>query len=398
MSTFAAKRLVVGVTGGIAAYKAADLVSKLAQAGAEVRVVMTAHATEFVGPTTFQALSGNPVYTATFAAPEAYGMGHLSLASADAVVVAPATANLLGKAAAGLADDLLTTTLLAVTCPVLLAPAMNQAMWHHPLVQRNVATLQDAGYQFVGPSSGWLACRQQGDGRMADVPNIVAALEALLFAERDLTGRRVLITAGPTREPLDAVRFVSNPSSGRQGYALARAAALHGATVTLVSGPTELPAPPGVERVSVNTAAEMAAAVLARWPEADVFVGAAAVADYAPADPDPRKRAKAGDTISIALHRTPDIIAAVAAQRRPGQVVVGFAAQTHEVIERAQEKLQRKGLDLMVANDVSQPGRGFGGDDNQVTLLHADGRREDLPSLSKLDVGHEVLRRVAALL
>ncbi|MBI2299214.1 MAG: bifunctional phosphopantothenoylcysteine decarboxylase/phosphopantothenate--cysteine ligase CoaBC, partial [Armatimonadetes bacterium] len=266
--------IVLGVCGGIAAYKAADLCSKLAQAGATVRVVMTQHALEFITPVTFQALSGQPVYTATFAAPETYGMGHLSLAgSAAAMVVAPATANLLGKAAAGIADDLLTTTLLSVTCPVLLAPAMNPAMWANPLTQRNVATLRDAGHHVIGPDSGWVACRDVGLGRMSEPAAIVTVLRRLLWRERDLVGRTVLVTAGPTREPMDAVRFLSNPSSGKQGYAVAEAALMRGARVVLVSGPVELPPPPEVELVSVTTAAEMLEAVVRHADAADIVVG-----------------------------------------------------------------------------------------------------------------------------
>ncbi|NUQ01692.1 MAG: bifunctional phosphopantothenoylcysteine decarboxylase/phosphopantothenate--cysteine ligase CoaBC, partial [Armatimonadetes bacterium] len=231
MSDLNGRTIVVGVCGGIAAYKTAELVSKLAQAGANVRVVMTAHATEFVGPVTFQALSGNPVYTATVAAPETYGMGHLSLAKADLVVVAPATANLLAKAAHGLADDLLSTTLTAVSCPILLAPAMNSAMWANTMVQRNVALLVQAGYHLVGPARGWLACREVGEGRMSDPPEILEAVRGLLGAAQDLRGRKVLITAGPTREAIDAVRYLTNPSTGRQGYALAEAAQRRGAEV-----------------------------------------------------------------------------------------------------------------------------------------------------------------------
>lgn len=398
MTEFAGRTVLVGVSGGIAAYKTCDLVSKLAQAGANVRVVMTRHATEFVGPVTFQALSGNPVYTETFAAPEAYGMGHLALATdAAALVVAPATANLLAKAAVGLADDLLSTTLLAVTCPLLYAPAMNSAMWANPLVQRNVATLRATGAHFVGPGSGWLACRQSGEGRMAEVPEILEALRALVAPVQDLAGRRVLVTAGPTLEHLDPVRFVSNPSSGKQGYALAAAAADRGAQVTLVSGPVELPAPRGVELVRVVSAAQMAEAVLSRCDEADVIVGVAAVGDWTPAAPSDRKRPK-GELLTVEFVPTQDIIAAVGARRRPGQVVVGFAAETHELLAHAADKLARKGLDLIVANDVSAPDAGFGGEGNRVTLLDAAGGVEALPAMSKRAVAERVWERVVALL
>ncbi|MCC7491505.1 MAG: bifunctional phosphopantothenoylcysteine decarboxylase/phosphopantothenate--cysteine ligase CoaBC [Fimbriimonadaceae bacterium] len=398
MSALENRTIVLGVTGGIAAYKAADLTSKLAQAGAKVRCVLTAQATEFVGPTTFQALSGNPVYTATVAPPETYGMGHLALARADLLIVAPATANLLAKAAHGLADDLLSTTLTAVTCPVLLAPAMNAAMWANTLVQRNVATLRAAGYHFVGPATGWLACREEGAGRMAEPAAILDAAEVLLWPQRDLLGRRVLVTAGPTREALDAVRFLSNPSTGKQGYAIATAARLRGAAVVLVSGPTHLPDPPGVTVERVTTAAAMQAAVLAQWPTCDLFVGAAAVGDYAPLDPAADKPAKVAGELTVRLAATPDIIAGVARARRPGQVVVGFAAETHDLLAHARAKLARKGLDLLVANDVSAPDAGFAGDSNRVTILSANGAAEELPALSKRDVGHELLARAARLL
>lgn len=399
MSELEGRCVVVGVSGGIAAYKAAELVSRLAQEGAVVRVVLTHHATQFVGPVTFQALSGNPVYTETFAAPETYGMGHLSLAGgAAALVVAPATANLLAKAAHGLADDLLSTTLLSVTCPVILAPAMNEAMWRNPLVQANVAALRAAGHRFVGPESGWLACRQAGEGRMAEVAHLTAELRQAVWPEQDLAGRRVLVTAGPTREPLDAVRFLSNPSTGKQGYALAEAARIRGAEVVLVSGPTTLPAPWGIELVQVGTAAEMLQAVRARCHDMDLLVGAAAVGDWAPLNPAAGKPAKSAGNQTVELAPTEDIIAAVAAGARPRQVVVGFAAEVGEAAEKAAEKLRRKRLDLIVANDVSSPEAGFAADTNQVTLIDSAGGVEPLPPMSKREVGHAVCRRAAALL
>jgi phosphopantothenoylcysteine decarboxylase/phosphopantothenate--cysteine ligase len=394
----AGRGIVVGVSGGIAAYKAADLVSRLVQAEARVRVVMTAHATQFVGPVTFQALSGEPVLTETFAAPEAYGMGHLSLAAtAEALVLAPATANLLAKAAAGIADDLLSTTLLSVTCPILWAPAMNQAMWRHPATRRSVETLAAFGHHFVGPGAGWLACRQSGEGRLAEVSEIVAELRRLLWRDRDLAGRRVLVSAGPTREHLDPVRFLSNPSSGRQGYAIAEAARLRGAEVTLVAGPTHLLPPVGVELVPVVSAAEMAQAVLSRCAGADLVIAAAAVGDYAPVQTADRKLPK-GEGLTLNLAPTEDIIAAVAARRRPGQVLVGFAAQTHDTLERAAAKLAAKGLDLIVANDVSEAGAGFGGEGNHVWMLDAGGGVEEVGPAGKDEIAHVVLGRAVRLL
>ena len=399
MSELACRTIVVGVGGGIAAYKAADLVSKLAQAGAVPRVVMTAHATEFVGPVTFQALSGNPVYTTTFAAPETYGMGHLSLqATAEAMIVAPATANLLAKAAAGIADDLVSTTILSMTCPVLFAPAMNDVMWRQPATQRNVATLRADGHTIVGPGSGWLACREVGDGRMAEVPELLHALRVAVWPDKDLARRKVLITAGPTREAIDAVRFISNPSSGKQGYAMAEAALIRGAEVCLVSGPTELPVPYGAELVPVTSAAEMAEAVLSRCAEADLVIGVAAVGDYAPVDAATDKPAKSGEGLTLRLEPSQDILATVGERRRPGQVIVGFAAETHDLAAHAVEKLRRKGLDLIVANDVSVSDAGFGTDGNRVRIFDADGGDEPLPPLPKRAVAHEVLRRAAARL
>ncbi len=396
MADFTGRKILLGVSGGIAAYKAAELTSRLAQSGAEVHVVLTEHATEFVGPVTFQALSGNPVYTRTFAAPEAYGMGHLSLAGgAAAMVVAPATANVLAKAAAGIADDLLTTTLLSVTCPVLWAPAMNPAMWAHPLTQRNVAALREIGHRFVGPDPGWLACRDEGAGRLAEPMTILAALHALLTPD-SLAGRRVLVTAGPTREHLDAVRFLSNPSSGKQGYALAEEAAARGAEVTLISGPTALPAPFGVTRIEVTCAEEMLAAARAAG-EFAVVIGAAAVADHRPADRREGKPAKA-ESMTVELVANPDILATLAAARRPGQVYVGFAAEVGGAVEKAREKLARKGLDLIVANDVGEPGAGFGGDTNRVTILGRDGSVVEVGSASKRAVAAAVWDAVEELL
>ena len=399
MSEFTDRTIVLGVCGGIAAYKAADLVSKLSQAGANVRVVMTANAQQFITPVTFQALSGNPVYTETFAAPEAYGMGHLSLAgSADLLLVAPATANLLAKAATGIADDLLSTTILSVTCPVLHAPAMNHAMWDNPIVQRNVAALREVGHQFVGPGSGWLACREVGAGRLADTAEILAAVRPLLGPRDDYAGRTVLITAGPTREAIDAVRFISNPSSGKQGYALAAAAAARGAEVILVSGPTALAPPRGVETVNVVSAAEMLEAVLTRCGEADVVIGAAAVADHTPAHPAPGKPPKSTAKVHLELVPTVDIIGTVGQRKRPGQVVVAFAAQTDRVLELAAQKRLAKQADVMVANDISAPGAGFAGDTNQVTILGPGEQVVEVPPGAKLAVAHALLDHLLPLL
>ncbi|HIE51351.1 MAG TPA: bifunctional phosphopantothenoylcysteine decarboxylase/phosphopantothenate--cysteine ligase CoaBC [Armatimonadetes bacterium] len=396
--TFQGKTIVVGVTGSIAAYKAADLVSRLTQAGADVRVILTAHAQEFIAPLTFRTLSGREALTDLFAAPEAYRIRHLSLAEqADALIVAPATANLIGKAAAGIADDLLTTTLLAVTCPLLFAPAMNEAMYRNALVQRNLEVLREHGCLIIEPEEGWLACRQVGRGRLAATETLVQALALALWQPKDYAGRRVLVTAGPTREFLDPVRFLSNPSSGKMGYALAAAAAQRGASVTLVSGPTNLPPPYGVERVEVTSAAEMHAAVMARAAEQEVILGAAAVADYAPAERASQKVKKSEAEWTLTLRPTPDILAELG-QRKGNTVLVGFAAETENLAAHAQEKLRAKNLDAIAANDLTRAETGFQSDTNAVTLFFRDGRREDLPLMSKNALAHALLERIRPLL
>ncbi len=363
----------MGVTGSIAAYKAADLVSALVQRGAEVRVVMTKAAREMVGVATFRALSGREVGTELFGNVE-FDIGHVSLAQfAEAMVVAPATANVIGKMVAGIADDLLTTNLLAVECPVVVAPAMNKRMWANATVQANVATLKERSVIVVAPGEGFLACGEVGAGRLADRDALLAAIRfALRRGElagqaSPLAGKKVVLTAGPTREHLDPVRFLSNPSSGAMGYALAMEAAARGAMVTLVHGPSELAAPACVEEVAVTTAAEMAEAAFAKVAEADVFVGAAAVADYSPAETQAHKAHKKHEPVEIALEPTVDIIAEVR-RRRAEMVVVGFAAETQDVEASAREKMDRKGMDMIVANRVG-PTEGFGPGETTVTIL-----------------------------
>lgn len=390
------KRIVLGVSGGIAAYKACELVSRLKKRGAQVRVVLTKHACEFVQPLTFETLSGNPAYTDAF--DRKFEIEHVALAKwADAVVIAPATANILAKLAAGIADDLLSTTLLAATAPVLVAPAMNTAMWKHPATQANLATLRSRNVHFVGPESGHLACGDEDIGRMSEPEQIVEALDAMLESVQDLAGRRVLVTAGPTVERIDPVRFITNRSTGKMGYAIAEAAAARGAFVTLVSGPVVLSAPEGVEVVRVESSDELCRAVLSHAPDADAVIQAAAPADYTPETVADHKIKKTGGELTLKLRPTTDIAAALGERKRPGQVLVAFAAETDDLVENARGKLARKNADLVVANDVTRPGAGFGTDTNIVTLVTADAQ-EELPMLTKRQTADAILDRVRALL
>jgi phosphopantothenoylcysteine decarboxylase/phosphopantothenate--cysteine ligase len=371
---FQNRTVVLGVGGGIAAYKACELARLVVKGRGTVRVAMTRAATEFVKPLTFQALSGAPVLVDLFAPETEATYGHLRLArEADLLVIAPATADLLARLRAGMADDAVTTTALAATCPVLLAPAMNTRMWRNAAVQENVAALRARGWHVVGPASGELADGDVGEGRLAE-PEEIAVAASRLLGNLDLAGRRVVVTAGPTREPIDPVRFISNPSTGKMGYAIAAVAARRGAEVTLVSGPTALPDPAGVRLLRVDTAEEMARAVDGATQGIDLFVGAAAVSDYRPQKASPSKMKKGPGDETLVLARTPDILAGLGARFGGGKdapVLVGFAAETEEVISRAREKLKSKRCDLVVANRVGGPGAGFGGDRNRVALVSA---------------------------
>ena len=372
MANFRDRTVILGVGGGIAAYKSCELVRLLVRGGASVRVVMTPNSTRFVGPLTFQALSGHPVLVDLLDPASKASYGHLDLARrADLLVVAPATADLLARLRAGMGDDAVTTTALACTCPVLVAPAMNTRMWEGPAVQENLAALRARGWHVVGPSSGELADGDVGEGRLAD-PTEIAEAAGRILAPRDLEGRRVLVTAGPTREPIDPVRHLSNPSTGKMGFEVARAAARRGAEVLLVSGPTVLRDPEGVRVIRVTTAEEMAAAVLGAAGEQDLFLAAAAVSDYRPRDPLASKKKKTGGAESLQLERTPDILATLGerlAGRPRSPVLVGFAAETEDLVPNAREKLRRKRCDLVVANDIGMPGAGFGSDRNRVSLV-----------------------------
>ena len=389
------KNIVLGVTGGIAAYKACDLVSRLKKQGALVRVVLTANGAKFVPPLTFETLSTHPVVTDTFEPRKS--LEHISLAKwADAFVIAPASANCLAKLANGIADDLLSTTALAMTAPLLIAPAMNANMWRHPATQANFRLLVERGAKTVGPMSGHLACGDDDVGRMAEPEQIVEALDALLNPRRDFEGRHVLVTAGPTVERIDPVRYITNRSSGKMGYAIAEAARDRGAEVVLVSGPVNLAAPEGVEVVKIESSAELCAAVLARGDWADVVIQAAAPADYTPVNISETKIKKTGAGMMLELKNTTDIAKTLGERKHPGQVLVAFAAETDRVLENAKGKLEKKNADLIVANDVTRPGAGFGVDTNAVTLI----TRQDenaLPVMSKRDVADAILDKVAAL-
>lgn len=395
--TLQGKQLVLGVTGSVAAYKAVELLRALTAAGARVRVVMTAAAQRFVSPLTFATLSRQDVLTDDGTRETEATMPHLAAAhEADLLLVAPATAHTIAKFAQGLADDLLSTLFLATTRPVILAPAMDAAMARHPAVQENLARLQRWGVHLVGPATGALASGQWGPGRLADVEEILQAVTELLCPNHDLGVEVVLITAGPTREPLDPVRFLSTRSSGKMGYALAEEAAARGARTILVSGPTALPPPHGVECLQVETALQMREAVLSRLAEATVVIKAAAVSDYRVAQPANTKLPKRDTPLTLELAPNPDILQEVGAQKG-ARIVVGFAAETDELVQRASRKLTAKQLDLIVANDVRQAGAGFACDTNLVIILDPAGGVEELPLLSKRQVARRILDRVVGL-
>ncbi|MHB1293476.1 MAG: bifunctional phosphopantothenoylcysteine decarboxylase/phosphopantothenate--cysteine ligase CoaBC [Anaerolineae bacterium] len=394
------KNVVLGVTGGIACYKAIDLCSKLVQAGAQVDVIMTESATRFVTPLPFQTITSRPVSIDAFQLLRDTDMAHISLsARADVLVVAPATANTIAKMAYGLADNLLTSTVLACTAPLVIAPAMDADMWANPLTQANVATLAGRGAVIVGPAHGRLASGRIGVGRLVAIEEILAAIRKTLGRDGVLAGARVVVTAGGTQEPLDPVRHLGNRSSGRMGYALAEAARDAGASVRLITAPVGLAEIPGVEMVRVRTAADMQAAVLGDLERTDVLIMAAAVADFRPADMAAQKIKKGAEQLILRLEPTADILASVAEARQPGapQVVVGFAAETENLLANAQAKLERKRLDLMVANDVSAADSGFDVSTNRVTLLAPGAAPEPLPLMPKLEVAEEIVRRVGIL-
>lgn len=385
------KTIVLGVTGGIAAYKTAYLASALRKQGANVHVVMTAHATEFISPLTFETLTGNRCVSDMFDRNFEHDVKHISLAkAADLIIVAPATANFIAKAANGIADDMLTTVVLAARCRKLVVPAMNTGMYENPVTQDNLRKLAGYGFGIVEPASGHLACGDEGKGKMPEPEELLERVLLEIACDKDLEGLRVVVTAGPTQEAIDPVRYITNHSSGKMGYALARACAMRGAEVRLISGHTALDVPAGVERIDVTSAAEMHDAVLAAAPEADMIFKAAAVADYTPAEVYDHKVKKKDGDMSIPLKRTSDILGDVAKIRRPEQVICGFAMETENVLENAKGKLERKSLDIICANSLRTEGAGFSGDTNVVTMITADGMTE-LGKLSKLETAHRII-------
>lgn len=399
------RTVLVGITGGIAAYKAVEVVRQLAQWGASVHVIMTQAATRLVGPATFRELSYNPVVTDLFEPHPTAVVTHVTLARrSDLLCVCPATADILAKMAHGIADDALSTTYLAHKGPVMVVPSMNTAMFEHPATQENLGRLRARGVIVVGPVTGALATGHEGMGRMEEPARILEEVRALLHPVKDLRGRRILVTAGPTREPLDPVRFLSNRSSGRMGYALARVARWRGASVVLVTGPVALAPPAGVETVRVETAEEMRAASLDRFDGVDAVAMAAAVADFRPASPSATKIKKrrggadAGDGLTVRLEETPDILQAMGHRRRPGQILVGFAAETGDLEAFARRKLEEKGVDLVVANDVTRPGAGFESEFNAAILLGLDGSRLEVPLVPKEVLAERVWDWVAGRL
>jgi len=392
------KEIVLGVTGGIAAYKAAEFVRLLAKKEANVHVVMTRSAQEFITPLTFQTLSGNAVVTDLFALIEDEKIGHIALADlAELIVILPATANIIGKIANGIADDFLSTMVMASKAPVLFVPSMNVNMWENKALQKNVQTLLERGYHFVEPGEGELACHWYGKGRLAELDEVVERIEDLL-SQKDLRGEKILITGGPTQEPIDPVRFITNRSSGKMGYALAKMARRRGAEVILVTGPTSLPIPrKDIDLVSVRTAEEMREAVLTHMEGTTVVIKAAAVSDYRPKTTSKKKLKKADPYTSLELERTRDILGEIG-RKKGDRILIGFAAETEDLIGNAKKKLKEKNLDFIVVNDVTQTGAGFGADTNQVKIIYPSGKVKNLPLMSKEEVSQYILDDVVNLL
>jgi len=389
------KEIVLGVTGGIAAYKSAEIVSRLRHSGANVHVIMTRNATEFIAPLTFQTLSANQVVTDTFEAPEYWNVEHVALAKlADIFVVAPATANILAKMASGIADDMLSTTLLATKAQILVAPAMNTGMWTAPATQNNVKVLKERGVRMIGPESGMLACGDEGAGRMSEPETIVEEICRILSRKQDYAGKKVLITAGATRERLDPVRFITNDSSGKMGFAIAEAARDRGAEVTVIRGSVTAEIPAGIRMIRIESARELYDAMMQKAPEQDVIIQAAAVSDYRPAEQKDRKiKKESGSDLTLILTENPDIAKAVGEQKKPGQTLVGFAAETDNLLKNAKSKLGKKKLDLIVANDVTKPGAGFNVDTNIAVLITSDGSTEE-PLQTKRQLAERILDKV----
>ncbi len=392
------KTIVAGVTGGIAAYKAADLASRLRKQGADLHVIMTRSATEFIQPLTFREITGNPVIVSMWDEPKRWSVQHIGLArKADLFVIVPATANVLGKISHGIADDMLTTTVMATTAPVLFVPAMNSAMYLNPIVQDNIKRLKAYGYLFMEPVAGPLACGESGIGRLPEPADIAEYIGQCLAEDQTLAGKKFLITAAGTQEPIDPVRYIGNRASGKMGYALAEAAKNKGASVVLVSGPTHLAPPAGVELIAVNTAGEMRDAVMSRFPELDVVIKTAAVADYRPKVTTEQKIKKAAGELVLTLEKTPDILRELG-QQKQHQILVGFAAETENLLEHGRDKLYRKNLDMLVVNDVTAAGAGFATDTNIVNIMFPDGTVEEWPIMTKKRVAEKILGKIIELM
>ena len=389
------REIVLGVTGGIAAYKSAEIVSRLRHLGANVHVIMTKNATEFVSPLTFQALSANQVVTDTFAAPEYWNVEHVALAKlAEVFVIAPATANILAKIANGIADDMLSTTVLATKAPILTAPAMNTGMWTAEATEQNVKTLKERGVLMIGPESGILACGDEGAGRMSEPEAIVEEICRILRRKQDFAGKKMLVTAGATRERLDPVRFITNDSSGKMGFAIAEAARDRGAEVTVIRGSVTAEIPAGIRMIPVESAQDLYDAMMKEAPGQDIIIQAAAVSDYRPAEQKDKKIKKVnGGNLMLELTENPDVAKAIGEKKKPGQILVGFAAETDNVEKNAQSKLKKKNLDMIVANDVTKPGAGFNVDTNIAALITADGIVEQ-PLQTKRQLAEKILDKI----
>ncbi len=392
MNVLDGKNIILGVTGGIAAYKAVEITSRLVKLGANVNVIMTKNATMLVQPLTFRYISRNPVSVDMFDEPESWKPEHISLAdNCDLLIIAPATANIIGKLAHGIADDMLSTTALAIRCPVLIAPAMNSHMFANPILQENIKKLKSHGFEFIEPDYGLLACGYEGKGRLADPEKIVERIKQTLTLKKDLVGKTVLVTAGPTREALDPVRFISNRSSGKMGYAIAESSSRRGAEVILISGPTNLNPPSNVKLIKVESAIQMRDEVMAYASKAQIIIMSAAVSDYRPKEVSQQKIKRGQNTMTITLEENPDILAELGENKKPDQIIIGFSMETENLIENSRKKLEKKKADIIVANDVSKEGAGFGTDTNIVTLIASDGQIDELPLMSKYDVANVIL-------
>ncbi len=392
------KVIALGITGGIAAYKSAEIASRLKKLGADVHCVMTSSATEFITPLTLRTLTSNPVTVNMFQEPKIWNVEHIGLADAiDAYLIAPATANIIGKVANGIADDFLSTTIMATKAPVIFAPAMNVNMLENPIYKENVEKLQRIGYKFIEPAEGMLACGYTGKGKLEDPEKIVNQLLEILDFKKDLMGKKVLVTAGPTIEKIDPVRYITNHSSGKMGYSIAEEAAKRGAEVTLVSGKTNLPAPLGVTVINIESAVDMFEKVIENFQDADIVIKSAAVADYRPKKAADRKIKKKDEDMQILLERNPDILAYLG-EHKDNKILVGFAAETNDLKENAFNKINRKNLDFIVANDILEPGAGFKGDTNKVNLYFADGHEKNLPLMSKSEVAKKIIDEILLLI